>query len=106
METMSLEKVKELYNQMQNAKNSLIKEINNVCKELVDKFGCLDDLDIDISYLCTSTHLSQIILTDNINTMILVTDSYGLSISDLEFEQLYYLLECLNELCDFNIKND
>lgn len=103
---MSLEKVKELYNQMQNAKNSLIKEINNVCKELVDKFGCLDDLDIDISYLCTSTHLSQIILTDNINTMILVTDSYGLSISDLEFEQLYYLLECLNELCDFNIKND
>lgn len=100
METMTKEKVNELYNNVLYAKDFLIQEINNVCIELVDKFGSLDDLDIDISYLCTSTHLSQIILTDNINTMILVTDSYGLSISDLEFEQLYYLLECLNELRD------
>ena len=100
MGTMSLEKVDELYNNVSFAKNFLIQEINNVCKELVDKFGCLDDLDIDISFLCTSTHLSQIILTDNIYRMILVTDSYELSITDLEFEQLYYLLECLNELRD------
>ena len=97
---MTIEKVDELYNNVRFAKNFLIQEINNVCKELVDKFGCLDDLDIDISYLCTSIHLSQIILTDNIYTMILVTDSYELSISDLEFEQLYYLLNCLNELRD------
>lgn len=66
METMTKEKVNEIYNNVQIANNFLIQEINNVCKELVDKFGCLDDLDIDISYLCTSTHLSQIILTDNI----------------------------------------
>lgn len=32
--------------------------------------------------------------------MILVTDTYELSISDLEFEQLYYLLDCLNDLRD------
>lgn len=100
MGTMTIEKVDELYNNVRFAKNFLIQEINNVCKELVDKFGCLDDLDIDISYLCTSTYLSQIILTDNIYRMILVTDSYELSITDLEFEQLYYLLNCLNELRD------
>lgn len=97
---MTIEIVDELYNNVRFAKNFLIQEINNVCKELVDKFGCLDDLDIDISYLGTSTHLSQIILTDNIYRMILVTDTYELSISDLEFEQLYYLLNCLNELRD------
>lgn len=97
---MTIEKVDELYNNVRFAKNFLIQEINNVCKELVDKFGCLDNLDIDISYLCTSTHIYQIIIDDNIYRMILVSDSYELSITDLEFEQLYYLLECLNELRD------
>lgn len=100
METMTKEKVDELYNNIRYANNFLIQEINNVCKELVNEYGSLDDLDIDINYLCTSTHLSQIILTDNIYTMILVTDTYELSISDLEFEQLYYLLDCLNNLRD------
>lgn len=95
---MTIEKVDELYNNVRFAKNFLIQEINNVCKELVDNFGCLDDLDIDISYLCTSTQIYQIIIDDNIYRMILVTDSYALSISDLDFEQLYYLLNCLNEL--------
>lgn len=97
---MTIEIVDDLYNNVRFAKNFLIQEINNVCKELANKFGCLDDLDIDISYLGTSTHLSQIILTHNIYRIILVTDSYGLSISDLDFEQLYYLLNCLNELRD------
>lgn len=79
--------MKQFYNKAKQQKIELIEEIKKVCKQLVEKDGTLDYLDIQISTLGEEVNIYEIKTDEEFNTLFIISDYYNCNIKCLNFDR-------------------